>query len=78
MKRSDMILDMASQIVIGQCELGMSPMNFDKAQEIAERLLSFQERQGMHPPSYQTEDDEGYLQRSYYIDGDSSWELENE
>jgi hypothetical protein len=48
MKRSDMVLDIASELVHEYTNF----MSWDKAQELAEIILSRIEKDGMSPPPY--------------------------
>lgn len=48
-KRSDMIKDMACELIIVQCNIGKNPYNFDIAQDICEHLLNECEKRGMCP-----------------------------
>lgn len=47
MKRNDMILNMASEIVMFDHSI-----TFDKAQDMAGAILDRQEKEGILPPSY--------------------------
>ena len=78
MRRSDMILDIASVLVDERTNF----MSWDKAQELAEMVLTTVERQGMIPPSYNVTadfDSSGKLltTANYSIDGLPDWEDED-
>lgn len=46
MTRSDLVLDVASKIIISCCDAGVSPVGFDTAQIIAEDVLKYLEEIG--------------------------------
>lgn len=73
MKRSEMIKAMATEIVLANHKI-----TFDKAQDMADKILERQESEGMIPP---------FNYDSWYLDGDNAdrryviyyeWHKENE
>jgi hypothetical protein len=80
MKRSDMIQDIASYIIIGCCDNDISPMAYDKAQNIAELVLEKMENEGMTPPYTYNPIIEGRdglgKARMINVNGGRGWELE--
>ena len=51
MLRQDMIQDMATDIICAMCDVGLNPIGYDKAQDMADRILKSQESLGMLPPT---------------------------
>lgn len=57
MKRNDMILDIASELICGELNFP----SWDKAQIVAEYILKRVEKEGMTPPLFHREIDDDLL-----------------
>lgn len=73
MRRSDMIKDLASELILAWLDVYETPESlpgFGKAQELADRILSRAEKEGMLPPML--------LIPEYAFQAPNEWEPEEE
>lgn len=71
MKRSEMIQDMASKIILRLIDYKID-LSYDKAQDLAEELLNSQKEHGMLPPTIKTNEFNGHISDMYK----NEWEEE--
>jgi len=76
MKKSEVIKDIASEIIIWQCQNDKNILNFDKAQDLAENIIDSLQDKGMEPPEAEIKQECRFMNNVYRYVKKRIWEKE--